>query len=88
MSVVYTQTLEMRGLRRQTFIDYFLSQGGIPVDWNLIRGSDWVVRVDAEREINLGSITLPVTHVTFEAEKALALSMINSFRLRFLSAGG
>lgn len=88
MSFIYTQTLEMRGLKRQVFVDYFLSQGGILVDWDLIQSPGWEVRLGMEREISLGSITLPVVLVTFEAEKETALIIIHAFRMRFLSAGG
>lgn len=88
MSVIYTQTLEMRGLKRQVFVDYFLSQGGLLVYWDLIQSPGWEVRLGTESEISLGSITLPVVQVTFEAERETALSMIHAFRMRFLSAGG
>lgn len=88
MSVIYTQTLEMRGLKRQAFVDYFLSQGGILVDWDLIHSPGWKVRLGMEREISLGSIILPVVLVTFEAERETALIMIHNFRMSFLSAGG
>jgi hypothetical protein len=88
MSVIHTQTLEMRGLSRQVFLDYFLSQGGNLADWDRIQGTGWEIRLDAENEIRLGSITLPVVQVTFEADREIALRMIHTFRMRFLSAGG
>ncbi len=88
MNVIHTQTLEMRGLRRQVFLDYFLSRGGILVDWDLIQGPDWEVSLDLEREISLGLITLPKVLVTFKADREIALGMIHAFRMRFLSAGG
>lgn len=88
MSAIHTQTLEMRGLKRQVFLDYFFSQGCILVDGDLIQSSDWEVRLGTESEISLGPITLPVVQVTFTAERETALNMIHAFRMRFLSAGG
>jgi hypothetical protein len=88
MSVYHTQTLEMRGFKRPIFLEYFLTQGGILIDWDLIQGPDWVVRLAAEREIILGTLSLPVVFVTFEAPGEIALNLIQEFRMRFLSAGG
>jgi hypothetical protein len=88
MNVIHTQTLEMRGLRRQVFVEYFLSQGGNLVNWHQIHGPNWKVELGLESEIRLGSITLPLIQVTFEADKETALDLIHAFRMRFLSAGG
>lgn len=88
MIVIHTQTLEMRGVKRQVFVDYFFSLGGILVDGDLIQSPGWEVRLGTESEIKLGPITLTVVQVTFTAQRETALNMIQAFRMRFLSAGG
>ncbi|MDA8228700.1 MAG: hypothetical protein M0T74_13585 [Desulfitobacterium hafniense] len=85
---VTIQTLEMRGLKREVFLDYFLDLGGALIDGEQIHGPGWEVRLSTEQAITLGSITLPVVHVTFLAEKEIVLERIQAFRMRFLSAGG
>lgn len=84
----YTQILEMRGLKRQLFLDYFLGMGGNLISSEHIQGPNWEVRLSVEQAINLGSITLPVIHIAFEAEEEIVLNMVQAFRFRFLSAGG
>ncbi|HVJ49345.1 hypothetical protein [Desulfitobacterium sp.] len=84
----FTQTLEMRGLKRQLFLDYFLTLGGRLLSPDHLQGPDWEVQLSEEQSICLGSITLPVVHVTFQAEKEVVLNMVQAFRFRFLSAGG
>lgn len=84
----YTQTLEMRGLKRQLFLDYFLTLEGSLISPDHIQGPNWEVRLSEEQTINLGPITLPVVYVTFQADEKVVLNMIQAFRFRFLSAGG
>lgn len=84
----FTQTLEMRGLKRQLFLDYFLTLGGRLISLEHIQGPNWEVQLNTEQAINLGSITLPVVHITFEADEEVVLNMVQAFRFRFLSAGG
>lgn len=84
----FTQTLEMRGLKRQLLLDYFLSLGGKLIASEHIQGPDWEIQLSSEQAVNLGPITLPVVHVTFEADKEVVLKMVQAFRFRFLSAGG
>lgn len=88
MDELYSQTLEMRGHRRRVFLDYFLALDGQLIDPEQIVGSGWTVRLSQESQIGLGTITLPVVHVTFQADKETALKMIHAFRMNFLSAGG
>ncbi|AHF05837.1 hypothetical protein [Desulfitobacterium metallireducens] len=84
----YTQTLEMRGIKRQLFLDYFLALGGNLTSSEHIQGPNWKIHLGAEQAINLGSIRLPVVHITFEADEEAVLHMVQAFRFRFLSAGG
>lgn len=84
----YTQTLEMRGQKRQTFLDYFLSLGGRQTSSEHIKGPNWEIQLTEEQTINLGSIPLPVVQVTFKADEEAVLNMVQAFRFRFLSAGG
>lgn len=88
MENYFQQKLEMRGVRRQVFLDYFISQEGELVDWDRIVGSNWEIRISSETEIRLGSIILPVVQITFMADQSIANRMIHLFRMHFLSAGG
>lgn len=87
---IYQQTLEMRGQKRQVFVDYFLTLDGSWMEGpnGFIRGPEWQVRLSEEQILQMGPISLPVVWITFEANKELALALIQAFRMRFLSAGG
>lgn len=82
------ESLEMRGLRREVLVDYFISIGCLRVKLNQFQGNGWKVRIDIEYKIHLGSITLPVVPITFGGVKDTALPLLHSFRMHFLSAGG
>jgi hypothetical protein len=49
-------------------------------------GQNWKAQVGPQRQIPTGPITLPRTKVEFTGECRQAI--VDSFRLRFLSAGG
>ena len=91
MSDQYTQTLEMRGLKRKAYLEYFLSIGGRLINDECIRGTDWEVHLSEEYEVKLSSTSLfglPVVEVTFKAEYNKANELILTFRKRFLRGGG
>jgi hypothetical protein len=82
------QTLELRGMPRFLIEEYFISIGGHLIGPGKFLGSDWEVIIGDEYSIDFGSIRIPARQVTFRTEKELCRSMVNAFRLNFLSAGG
>jgi hypothetical protein len=82
------QTMEMRGMPRILIEDYFVSIGGHPVGQGKFVGLYWEVTIGGEQTIDFGSIKIPARQVTIRAEEELCRSMVNAFRLKFLSAGG
>ncbi|PKM96417.1 MAG: hypothetical protein CVU84_01505 [Firmicutes bacterium HGW-Firmicutes-1] len=79
--------LEMRGMRRQEIIDYFMGLEHIECNLSTFVGEHWSAEVREESFVSIGSLLIPSTIVIFKGEKSLE-SVIYSFRLRFLTAGG
>jgi hypothetical protein len=80
--------LEMRGMRRQEIMDYFMSLRLMEYNSSIFIGEHWTVQVKEEMFVSLGSLTIPSTTVKFTGEKDYLDEAIYSFRLRFLTAGG
>ncbi len=74
------KVLEMRGMRRQEIMDYFMSLKGI--------GEDFQVEVSEESLVSMGSLAIPTTVVIFKGDKDQLEEAIYNFRIRFLTAGG
>lgn len=82
------KTLEMRGIRRDEIIDYFININGENTEYGKITGQDWEVKVSDEKFVTLGALIIPVTIVVLRSKKEIFEQMYSEFRLNFLRAGG
>lgn len=80
--------MEMRGMRREEILDYFISIGGNDIGQGKLIGHGWEVEIEQEKTAKIGSFEFPSTIVKFQCEEDLFESMIYAFRIRFLKAGG
>jgi hypothetical protein len=85
---VFEKFLEMRGMRRQELVDYFISIGGESKDSVIFKGEDWSVEIKPETRVTFGAISIPATILVFHSSEETLEKLIYKFRLRFLSAGG
>lgn len=82
------KVMEMRGIRRQEIVDYFIEIGGDDEGQGSFTGHGWQVEVGQENMVRLGSLEIPSTVVRLQCEEELFENMVYEFRLRFLKAGG
>lgn len=83
-----TKHMEMRGMPRLELVEYFLEIGRRTMDENTIQASYFKVTISEQKTCKLGSLILPTTDVTIEAEDNYIEQVVADFRKRFLSAGG
>lgn len=86
--MIVTKTLEMGGIYRKDFIEYFLKIGGKTEDQETIKGYCWEVLVGPETCRMLGSIRIPQVLITFNVEEDKFDDFLAKFRLNFLRGGG
>lgn len=86
--IIEEKILEMRGMRRQEIIDYFMSLKDIKYNLSTFHGEHFQVVVSEESFFSIGSLSLPSTFVKFNGEKDHLEQVIYHFRLKFLTAGG
>lgn len=79
---------EMRGMKREELVNYFISIGGSYVGNMKYIGIDWEVEIGEQEICRLGVIEIPAAKILLSVEEENFDSMVEAFRLRFLSAGG
>lgn len=82
------KTLEMRGMPREEYINYFINIGGALKEDGTYAGESWTVRIGPQVNCALGPMSVPSVKITFFIEDYCCDEMLSSFRLRFLCAGG
>ena len=80
--------MEMRGTRRQEFVDYFLSQGGEDQGDGKFKGPFWDVKIGPQESIGLGAVELPSVKLSFSVEEDKWESFLSTFWMKFLRGGG
>jgi hypothetical protein len=83
-----TKTLEMGGIFREDFVEYFLKIGGKTEDRETFKGYYWKVLVGSETWRTLGSLRICHVLITFKVEEDKLDDFLAEFRLNFLRAGG
>ncbi|MDV3428975.1 MAG: hypothetical protein LIR50_18445 [Bacillota bacterium] len=86
--MIKTKTLEMGGIYRKDFIEYFLKIGGRTEDQVTFKGSYWEVLVGLQTWRMLGSLNIHHVLITFNVEEDKFDEFLAQFRLNFLRAGG
>lgn len=80
--------MEMRGMRRQEILDYFIGKHELTCYISTFKGEHWMVEIGDEVFVYIGKLRIPSTIVKFTGEKEFLEKAIYHFRLQFLSAGG
>jgi len=83
-----TKTLEMGGIYRKEFIEYFLKIGGKTEDQETFKGCYWEVLVGSEAWRMHGSLRIHHVFITLNVEEDRFDEFLAEFRLNFLKAGG
>lgn len=93
-----TRIFEMRGTKKEVFVDFFLALGGIPENnrdikdtinqVTVICGQGWRVWIEAETKGLIGALVFPDVDLKIETEEVLFESFIQAFKLKFMTAGG
>ncbi|PKM51946.1 MAG: hypothetical protein CVV02_04870 [Firmicutes bacterium HGW-Firmicutes-7] len=86
--IIEEKFLEMRGMRRQEIIDYFISLDFLACDLSTFVGEHLRIEVGEEVFVKMGSLSIPATSIKFSGEKDVVEKVLYWFRLRFLTAGG
>jgi len=80
--------MEMRGTRRQEFVNYFLSLGGEDLGNARLGGPFWEVKIGPQESIRLGAVELPSVKISFSVEEDKWESFLSAFWMKFLRGGG
>ena len=86
--MIKTQTLEMRGIYRRDFIKYFLKIGNKSIEDKVFKGDYWEVSLSEQTWINVGSLKIQRTFITFNVEEKYFDEFLATFRINFLRCGG
>src|SRR6056297_2339292 len=81
------QSLEMRSIRRDEFIEYFAARGET-LGGGYFQGPFWEVHLSDEEILSLGMLRIPSTFVTFSVEGGRLDEFVKAFRMSFMRAGG
>jgi len=82
------QVIELRGVKREEFMDYFLALGGEDLGNGKIRGISWEVEIGSQEYLCLGTLELPSVRITFRVEEKSFHAFLSAFRMKFLKGGG
>lgn len=80
-------TLEMRGIQRREFIEYFLNIGGQSTSEGIYSGDYWDIQIGPEIPCSLGKLVIPSTRITFSVEEDHYDEMLKKFRMSFMRGG-
>lgn len=80
-------TLEMRGIQREEFIDYFQNMGGQNTAEGTYTGAYWEVQIGPQFPCRLGKLVIPSIKITFFVEEGYFEEMLKKFRLSFMRGG-
>jgi hypothetical protein len=80
-------TLEMRGIQREDFIEYFLNIGGQSTAEGVYTGPYWEVQVGPQIPCPLGKLVIPSMKITFSVEEEYYDEILRKFRMNFMRGG-
>lgn len=82
------KSFEMRAVRREEIINYFIKIGGNEKEDGTFAGEGWETEIGQETTVYLGSFILPEIKITIRARKDLFDKLYSDFNMVFLHAGG
>lgn len=82
------ETLEMRGIYRRDFVKYFIELCKESINDSFFEGDNWEVYLSEQTWINIGSLRIQRTYITFKVEEEYFDEFLAAFRLSFLRSGG
>lgn len=82
------KAFEMRAVKRNDIIDYFIKIGGKETENGIIADEDWETEVGPEFRAPLGPYSITAVNVVFRCKKELFDRMYYKFCLEFFHAGG
>lgn len=77
----YKETLELRGIKRVSILEYFEEQRDSEL-------KTCQVTLSEEKTVHVGSLSFPEVTLIIQGERDLVIKIVSRFRLNFLSAGG
>lgn len=83
-----TKTLDMGGIYRKDFVEYFLKIGGRTYDQQSFKGYYWEAFVGPQTWRMLGSLRIQHVLITLNVDEDKFDEFLAEFRLNFLRAGG
>ncbi|MBP1762097.1 MAG: hypothetical protein H6Q64_1639 [Firmicutes bacterium] len=86
--MIKSKTLEMNGIYRKDFIEYFLKIGGKTEDQKTFKGCNWEALVGPESKKILGSFKIHQVLITLNVEEDKFDEFLAKFYKNFLRAGG
>ncbi|MGB5823798.1 MAG: hypothetical protein WBH44_06955 [Proteocatella sp.] len=86
--MIKQEKLNMGGINRRYFVEYFECQGGVTLDGENFIGDGWKVRISPETFRDNEILKLPRVEITLLGEEALLVRFIENLRKNFLRGGG
>ena len=83
-----TITLEMGGIHRREFVEYFHKIANEAQDQETFKGYGWEVQVGRETWSSLGILRICHVLITFHIEEDLFDTFLTQFQLHFTRGGG
>lgn len=82
------KSFEMRAVRREDIVNYFIKIGGHKKEDGTLAGEGWKTEIGQETIVFLGSLILPEIKITIRARKEIFDKLYADFNMVFLHAGG
>ncbi|MBN1332947.1 MAG: hypothetical protein JW971_04200 [Synergistales bacterium] len=82
------EIIELRGIKREEFMDYFVALGGENMGNGKIRGVFWEVEIGPQEHLCLGPLELPTVKIIFQVEEGSFKAFLSDFRMKFIRGGG
>lgn len=86
--MIKTKTLEMGGIYREDFIEYFFKIGGNTKDQETFTGDYWEVFIGEQTWQDLGALKINHVLITFNVKEDKFDEFLAKFRFNFIRAGG
>lgn len=86
--MIKQEKLNMGGINRRYFVEYFEAQGGTSTDGATFTGKGWEAKVSPETFRNKDILKLPRVEIMICAEEDILVKFVENFRKNFLRGGG
>ncbi|MCF6092920.1 hypothetical protein L1765_02775 [Microaerobacter geothermalis] len=82
------RVLEFRGIPQHELKEYFHQLAISAKSEKLFLGNGWSASLSEEGTLSFGSLTIPVTYITFSGDDKSVNEVIKEFRRKTMRAGG